>query len=889
MSASRDRTSSPWISQELFGRDHELEHVEACLVEGRDVVVSGAAGIGKTSLAIEVLRRLVEANWLAVMIPAARVASIGDIADLILRQIAQATDETFANESLVDRVAGQSRDSDRLLSASFELLARIAAERECRAVVVVDDLDALFSTGQAAAGETFARKMRSASQRSSDLSALFLVRSEAILREVFEDPDAPMFGDTTLVQLSALSPAACEQLIDARIGARERRLTAEAISRTVDACAGMPIWLTLTAETMANLASAEDVFVVDLDVAERALAGARKTSGLAVNERIEAIRRSHRQGLFVARRLAHGESPYAGVRVPNNVTRALKGLERLGLAHQPAPREWALTDPFLIDALCELDPHGIAAGATTLLQAGPMNLPSSERSFRRLRGDQAWGLRLQWFEPATTFRDVVHGDITLTRLERAIVQTSAFQRLRRVRQLGTSYLVYPGATHTRFEHALGVLATSSSLCETVLYGHGSLQRAPAGSHADARSREVMALTRIAGLVHDLASPPYADALKDEMWPLESEGERLTQTWKLVVSELEEAGLSGAEAESLRGGRFLLNLHHACDERFVDDQVEYGFVRDLLRGPLSADSFDRNARDRTALGFGPSSFARLASAMRLVSAAQRPESSTKHVAISLLGDPDIRDQMLHYLELSCQHREQVLEHPRTRAANAMVGSAIARWLNLSADPEEAGDDLTVTLGQRLLRHSEDGLLDHLADFAAGDRHHASANHKREAMAIGHLVDGILKRRLYDRIATARGGVSLAAEFCDAFGDARLRRRLEVEAAAAAGIEGSGHLLVLIPEQPQSILGEILLDDGDRILRVADRDDATAQAIRRLDRRLVDEWAVDVFVDPGVSASQRRIALDWLASHMRLRWETGGDDVAWDSSSELEPAG
>ena len=54
-------------------------------------------------------------------------------------------------------------------------------------------------------------------------------------------------------------------------------------------------------------------------------------------------------------------------------------------------------------------------------------------------------------------RDPVHGLIRLTEQEMRIVDTRAFQRLRRIRQLAMADLVYPGALHTRFEHSLGVL------------------------------------------------------------------------------------------------------------------------------------------------------------------------------------------------------------------------------------------------------------------------------------------------------------------------------------------------------------------------------------------------------------------------------------------------
>jgi HD superfamily phosphohydrolase len=54
-------------------------------------------------------------------------------------------------------------------------------------------------------------------------------------------------------------------------------------------------------------------------------------------------------------------------------------------------------------------------------------------------------------------RDPVHGDIELTREELRVVDTAEFQRLRGIKQLGTAYLVYPGAMHTRFEHSIGTV------------------------------------------------------------------------------------------------------------------------------------------------------------------------------------------------------------------------------------------------------------------------------------------------------------------------------------------------------------------------------------------------------------------------------------------------
>jgi len=53
------------------------------------------------------------------------------------------------------------------------------------------------------------------------------------------------------------------------------------------------------------------------------------------------------------------------------------------------------------------------------------------------------------------FNDSVHGTIELNEKLVEIIDTPEFQRLRNVRQLGTCYLVYPGASHNRFEHCIG--------------------------------------------------------------------------------------------------------------------------------------------------------------------------------------------------------------------------------------------------------------------------------------------------------------------------------------------------------------------------------------------------------------------------------------------------
>lgn len=69
----------------------------------------------------------------------------------------------------------------------------------------------------------------------------------------------------------------------------------------------------------------------------------------------------------------------------------------------------------------------------------------------------------------------VYGFITYSDLEREIISQPAFQRLRRIRQLSWTDYVYPGATHTRFEHSLGVMHMATMILQR---HHRSLSRNP---------------------------------------------------------------------------------------------------------------------------------------------------------------------------------------------------------------------------------------------------------------------------------------------------------------------------------------------------------------------------------------------------------------------------
>jgi uncharacterized protein len=98
--------------------------------------------------------------------------------------------------------------------------------------------------------------------------------------------------------------------------------------------------------------------------------------------------------------------------------------------------------------------------------------------------------------------DPVHGFILLNDLESAMVDTEPFQRLRYIRQLGGAYLVYPGATHTRFEHSLGTMELATRIFDRIVLVEDSGSWLPDPPYA----RQIV---RFAALCHDLGHLPFS--------------------------------------------------------------------------------------------------------------------------------------------------------------------------------------------------------------------------------------------------------------------------------------------------------------------------------------------------------------------------------------------
>lgn len=106
----------------------------------------------------------------------------------------------------------------------------------------------------------------------------------------------------------------------------------------------------------------------------------------------------------------------------------------------------------------------------------------------------------------TVINDPIHGHFELPRHALQFIDTPHIQRLRDLKQLGGTYLVYPGASQNRFEHSVGV----SHLSESFVRGLYASPRARPSQTFDgaAHFQDALRNVRIAGLCHDLGHGPF---------------------------------------------------------------------------------------------------------------------------------------------------------------------------------------------------------------------------------------------------------------------------------------------------------------------------------------------------------------------------------------------
>ena len=165
--------------------------------------------------------------------------------------------------------------------------------------------------------------------------------------------------------------------------------------------------------------------------------------------------------------------------------------------------------------------------------------------------------------------DPIHDFVRVNSNELKIIDTSIFQRLRRIRQLSGAHLIYPGAQHTRFEHSLGVMHIAS------MAGHALNEKGIVSS-------DNIQNLRFAGLLHDIGHGPFSHLF-----------EELLQKRKMSHEDIGRDIILKTQIGDLISA-------NGFDKKFITELAfgnsKFQFMNEIISGALSADIMDYLLRD-----------------------------------------------------------------------------------------------------------------------------------------------------------------------------------------------------------------------------------------------------------------------------------------------------
>ena len=377
-------------------------------------------------------------------------------------------------------------------------------------------------------------------------------------------------------------------------------------------------------------------------------------------------------------------------------------------------------------------------------------------------------------------RDPLWNNIRVDALALQLVDTPVFQRLRYVRQLGLAYLVYPGATHTRFEHALGAYHLAR-LTISLLDERGELDGVPL---------EERAITQAAALLHDVGHYPFSHAL-EEIGALHHEEVATPLVLRGQVAEMLTAMLGAGAPE-----RVLALIRGTSGSP----------LQGLISGSLDLDKIEYLKRDALMCGvpYGEIDVDRLLNSLVLV---DEPASSRRVIGVLEKGLSALESLLF----AKYQMYRNVYWHHAVRSATAMYKRLVDEALtagDLDAHTLSTFDD--EGLLHRLARRGPSPLLSALRERRLYKRVLECPAAELNGEALEWIADDRARTtetedRLADELGLATGEVLLDFPTKTQMLGLDLpvvRRSGEVKRLTMSGLEGAINLPVLSDQLYQS---------------------------------------------------------------------------------------
>lgn len=284
-------------------------------------------------------------------------------------------------------------------------------------------------------------------------------------------------------------------------------------------------------------------------------------------------------------------------------------------------------------------------------------------------------------------RDPIYGFISFNDWEKQIINHPALQRLRRIKQLALTEMVYPGVTHTRFEHSIGVMHFAAMMYDSIVKNNLNLLKDRL-SYNDAGLNTDRQLIRLAALLHDVGHSPFSHASEDLM-PTNPQKKRALKheeyTTAIIMNLLKET----IEDHPMNKTNYRIEAEEVAaliegNPEILGDRL---FWRVLISSQLDADRGDYLLRDSYHAGvkYGVYDHSRLINTLAL---GIDPESNEVVLGVSKDGWHVAESMVIaRYLMFT-----QVYFHKTRRAFDYHLKSALMNVLDGGKYPDSSSSSI-----------------------------------------------------------------------------------------------------------------------------------------------------------------------------------------------------
>jgi HD superfamily phosphohydrolase len=287
-------------------------------------------------------------------------------------------------------------------------------------------------------------------------------------------------------------------------------------------------------------------------------------------------------------------------------------------------------------------------------------------------------------DPDIAVQDAIHGRIWLTRVEREVVNTDEFQRLRRIGQLGLAQFVFPSADHSRFVHSLGAT-----------YVMGWMLRQAALQDYFSGRDELIQCLRLAALLHDVGHYPFSH-LGENVWGYFDQGaaelyagNTAEQSLYDVAAEVRKTSTTSHEVVTTK---IILSTDIAriIDQRLaqvdgrpasevvaaiIDGSYPDLVCQNLVSSDLDCDRLDYLIRDSTVAGL-TYGLVDLAYLIENLVVAEHP---TTHQYTLAVNKKHGSQAVEHYVLARYYHYAQCITHKTIVSAELLLAAALLELL------------------------------------------------------------------------------------------------------------------------------------------------------------------------------------------------------------------